>query len=107
MNHPSNARAQQLYNGHTPEPAKPPAGHAPVGFVNESLPLLLTKKEGAQLVNISVRTIDRLLDADWMPELVEVLGCKRFRRAELELWVASGCPKDWRAAVRPQQYNIR
>jgi predicted DNA-binding transcriptional regulator AlpA len=89
-------------NGNSRGPVEPHVGPNTVTLASSEndRPLMLTKEEGARLLNVSGRTIDRLLSADWMPKLVEVLGCKRFRRADLEEWIAAGCPKDWRAVSR-------
>lgn len=56
-------------------------------------PLILTIGEVAELLKISVRSVNRLDSARWMPMPIRILGCKRWRRLEIEAWVAAGCPK--------------
>ena len=60
---------------------------------SDDSPLLLTIEEVAELINLSVRTIHRLVSAKEMPLPIRVRGCKRFRRNEIVAWVAAGCPK--------------
>lgn len=49
-------------------------------------PLLLTKAETAQLLNVSPRTVQRLVAEGRLP-LVRVAGAPRFRRVDVEGYV--------------------
>jgi len=55
-------------------------------------PLLLSVREVAALLGVSTRTVYRLADDDRMPRGLRIGGVLRWRRAELDRWIASGCP---------------
>jgi len=53
---------------------------------------LLGVKAVAELLDCSVRHVHRLRDGGKMPRPVRLGGLVKWRRAEIEQWVASGCP---------------
>jgi len=55
-------------------------------------PLLLRVGELAQLLGISERTVFRMQSAGKLPAPVRLTGAVRWRFAEIEKWVAAGCP---------------
>lgn len=55
--------------------------------------LLLNVEEVARLLKISSRSVNRLRSAGHLPEPVELLGSIRWRRSDIEAWVAAGCPR--------------
>lgn len=54
---------------------------------------MLTVADVARLVNCSVRSVYRLVDTGAMPTPVRIGGLRRWRRAQIEAWIADGCPK--------------
>lgn len=54
--------------------------------------LLLPAAEVAALLNISTRTLWRLLSAGRLPEPIRLGGSVRWRREQVESWIAEGCP---------------
>lgn len=54
--------------------------------------LLLNIEDVARLLKVSVRSVCRLRSAGHLPPAIEVLGSIRWRRADIEGWVAAGCP---------------
>jgi predicted DNA-binding transcriptional regulator AlpA len=54
-------------------------------------PLLLTAKDLASCMQLSVRTIWRLRSAGKLPAPLEVGGAVRWRSDEFQKWVADGC----------------
>jgi excisionase family DNA binding protein len=61
------------------------------------VPELLTTKQVAQFCGISERTVWRWSHSGAMPRFVKVgpgkRGVVRLRRADLESWIAAGCPR--------------
>lgn len=55
-------------------------------------PLLLDVKEIAKLLGISVRTVWGKSASGYMPKPVRIGKLCRWRREEIEKWVAKGCP---------------
>jgi len=55
--------------------------------------LLLTPTEVASLLKVSRRHVDRLAGRGAMPAPVRLGTRVRFLRAEIESWIASGCPE--------------
>ena len=51
----------------------------------------------AQLLDVSERSLHRLDDAGKVPAGINLGGCKRWSRREIEAWIAAGCParKEW------------
>lgn len=55
-------------------------------------PLLITARELASLLHLSLRTLWRLNSAGLLPEPVRLGNSVRWRREEIDSWVAEGCP---------------
>ena len=55
-------------------------------------PLLIAADEVAGMLDISTRTLWRLVSAKKIVSPVKLGGSTRWRRADIEAWVASGCP---------------
>jgi excisionase family DNA binding protein len=62
-------------------------------------PLLLDVKAVAALLGCSSRNVYRLADAGKMPRPLKVGTLVRWRRADIETWIANGCP----ATPRPHR----
>ena len=56
---------------------------------------LLRVNDVASMCGVSVRHIYRLSVAGQMPKPMKLGGATRWRRPELEQWIAAGCPKRW------------
>lgn len=55
--------------------------------------LMVDAKEVAQLINVSIATLWRMRSSGKLPPTVTLsAGCVRWRRADIERWVALGCP---------------
>lgn len=54
--------------------------------------LLIDIRQLAALLSRSVASLERDQAAGRLPAPVRVGGSKRWRRAEIEAWVAAGCP---------------
>jgi excisionase family DNA binding protein len=59
-------------------------------------PLLLTAGQVAQLIQVSPRTLWRLVSSNKVVRPVKVGGATRWRRAMVEQWIAAGCPEPTR-----------
>ena len=55
-------------------------------------PLLITAEEVAGMLDISTRTLWRLVSGKRIVAPLKIGGSTRWRRAEIETWVAAGCP---------------
>ncbi len=55
-------------------------------------PLLIAAEEVAGMLDISTRTLWRLVSARRIVAPLKIGGSTRWRRAEIEAWVAAGCP---------------
>jgi predicted DNA-binding transcriptional regulator AlpA len=55
-------------------------------------PLLITAEEVAGMLDISTRTLWRLVSGKRIVALLKIGGSTQWRRAEIEAWVAAGCP---------------
>ena len=66
---------------------------------NTTNPLLLDAKAAGALLGISTRQVWRLSDRGMLPPPLK-LGrkCTRWRYADLERWINSGCPDTQRGA---------
>ena len=53
---------------------------------------LLTANQVAALMQISTRTVWRLLSSGELIEPLRIRGNTRWRRSELERWIDAGCP---------------
>jgi excisionase family DNA binding protein len=60
-------------------------------------PLLIDAAELARLLMVSVKTIDRWLRAKKLPAPIVIGRERRWRRQEIELWLAAGAPaqREW------------
>lgn len=65
--------------------------NAPAGG-EKSLPLLVKATEVAELLGVSTRTLWRLLSEGRLPQPVRLGGNTRWRLADVESWIANGCP---------------
>ena len=63
---------------------------------------LLTVNDVAAKINCSSRSVYRLADAGRMPRPVKLGGLVRWRRDEIDTWIADGCP-----GCRHQRKGVR
>lgn len=56
-------------------------------------PALITAAELAQMMQVSVRTLWRLLSAGQIPAPIRIGGNTRWRVEEINQWIAEGCPQ--------------
>ncbi len=61
-------------------------------------PLLVTADEVAGMLDVSTRTLWRLVSARKIVPPLKLGGSTRWRRADIEAWVASGCPAQRRTS---------
>lgn len=54
--------------------------------------LLLSRRNAAQLIDVSVATLDRMQAAGKLPRTLAVNGGVRYRREDLVRWIDQGCP---------------
>ena len=77
---------------------------APTKPTPERLPddkrLLIDTKEVAKLLKLGDRTIWGMSHSGRMPAPIKIGGAVRWNRAEIEAWVAAGCPAVERRGVR-------
>jgi predicted DNA-binding transcriptional regulator AlpA len=59
----------------------------------QDAPLLLSAEKLAQILGISIRTLWRLRAAGKLPVPIRLGGSVRWRLADIEAWIAAGCPK--------------
>ncbi len=59
---------------------------------DEAQTSLLTAKQVAALMQISTRSVWRLLSSGELIEPLRIRGNTRWRRSELEQWIDAGCP---------------
>ena len=57
------------------------------------VPLLLNVEQAAMLLNVSSRTVKRMVADEAIPGVTRVGRCLRFRRLALEEWIRQGCPR--------------
>lgn len=57
----------------------------------DRVPAMLDVRGVAKLMDCSVRTIYRLSDSGHMPPPLKVGRLVRFRRSDIEPWIADGC----------------
>lgn len=55
-------------------------------------PLLVTASQIAKLMQISTRTLWRLLSGGKIPEPLRIGGAVRWRLDDVKNWIATGCP---------------
>jgi predicted DNA-binding transcriptional regulator AlpA len=71
---------------------KPPSQVATASPAEDE-PFLLKLDQVSRLVAISTRQIQRLMCLGQFPEEVRIGGSVRWRRCDIQQWVADGCPK--------------
>jgi excisionase family DNA binding protein len=54
---------------------------------------LLTVDDVAALLTVSSRTVRRMADSGAMPRPVRLSTLIRWRRTDIDLWIADGCPR--------------
>ena len=57
-----------------------------------SEPLLLSRVNAAAFITISVATLDRMQAAGLLPRTLVINRGVRYRREDLDRWIALGCP---------------
>jgi excisionase family DNA binding protein len=57
----------------------------------DSLTVLISAEELAEMLRISERTLWRLLSAGQIPKPVRIGRSTRWRAAEIRIWIDSGC----------------
>jgi predicted DNA-binding transcriptional regulator AlpA len=55
-------------------------------------PVLVTAAQLARMLQISMRSLYRLRSGNQLPPPLRVGGFTRWRRTDIENWVAAGCP---------------
>lgn len=55
---------------------------------------LLSARETAEDLGISIRTLRRLADAGKGPKPVRIGRCLRWRLADIKSWISAGCPTE-------------
>ncbi|NMC21743.1 MAG: helix-turn-helix domain-containing protein [Thermogutta sp.] len=55
-------------------------------------PELMPVDDVARLLSVSRRTVWRMRDSGHLPAPVRLGGAIRWRRGDIENWIASGCP---------------
>lgn len=58
------------------------------------LPILLTVKQFAKLLDVDIRTVWRLKSNRAIPESVKFGGNVRWRGRDIQIWIDEGCPED-------------
>ena len=53
---------------------------------------LLDVGDVAAMLNVSTRTVRRMADSSVMPRPVRLSSLIRWRRADIDAWLAAGCP---------------
>jgi len=80
--------------------AESPLPHVTRQRLREAVePLLISDVQAAALAGVSRRTWHRLRAAGKLPPAVKLGRCLRWRRADIEGWIAAGCPdaRTWAA----------
>ena len=54
---------------------------------------LLDVDEVAALLSCSTRTVRRMADSGQMPRPLKLASLRRWRRSDIERWLADGCPR--------------
>jgi prophage regulatory protein len=68
-----------------------PKGVRPLEGTNTT-PLLLTAEQVAHLIQISPRTLWRLVSSKQIVGPMKIGGATRWPRSAVEQWIAAGCP---------------
>jgi excisionase family DNA binding protein len=64
----------------------------PVSAGVDTIPILISAEELAKLMQVSERTLWRLLFAGKVPQPVRIGRNTRWRYAEVREWIEKGCP---------------
>jgi excisionase family DNA binding protein len=64
----------------------------PGGTSVDTAPILISAEELAKLMQVSERTLWRLLSAGKVPQPVRIGRNTRWRYAEVREWIEKGCP---------------
>jgi predicted DNA-binding transcriptional regulator AlpA len=56
-------------------------------------PVMITARQLAVLLQVSTRQVWRMLSVGRVPKPIRVGGIVRWRMAEVENWIAEGCPE--------------
>lgn len=59
---------------------------------------LLDVERVAEMLAVSTRTVRRMADSGQMPRPLKVASLIRWRRSDIEQWLADGCPNCRRAS---------
>ena len=59
---------------------------------NEPRKTLLSAKEFAKMISLSFRQVHRLNSCGKIPKPVKIGGALRWKREDIELWIAMQCP---------------
>ena len=59
---------------------------------NNFEPTLVTAKEVASMLQVSIRTLWRLRSAGQLPSPLRIGNAVRWRVDEIRIWIAAGCP---------------
>ena len=74
---------------------------ASITRANEAIePVMITARQLAVLLQVSTRQVWRMLSAGRVPTPIRVGGIVRWRMAEVENWIAEGCPAQSRTKGR-------
>jgi predicted DNA-binding transcriptional regulator AlpA len=84
-----------------PDPAGPPDAprNYPAAGRPAIEPLLVSRRQLAALLAVSLASLDRLAAADRLPRPLRLAGSVRWRLEEVRAWVEAACPprKEWEA----------
>lgn len=61
-------------------------------------PVLLTAGQVAAMIQVSRRTLWRMLSANRLPAPIRIGGVVRWRIGEINRWIAQGCPESRESA---------
>lgn len=64
-----------------------------VGRKSGAAPVMITARQLAVVLQVSTRQVWRMLSARRVPQPIRVGSVVRWRMAEIEQWIADGCPE--------------
>lgn len=79
------------------------ASNSEVSAAGAAEPALLTPRELARLLSISIRTLWRLRTSGRLPAEIRLGGSVRWQRADALAWIAAGCPDRQAWLNRPKK----
>lgn len=62
-------------------------------MANSTVPVLISAETIAEMLGISKRQVWRLASSGHLPGRVKLGRLTRWRRADIQRWIESGCPK--------------